>query len=186
YSSSYGGTGTYMAGSYTPGSYAGNSRMYTYYAAQREYERLQRDATAEARYYPKAVKDAIGDQWAYEKQGVLGPNPKAVVQNQPEQLVRALAVTDEQDAATGEARNQILMATIAAESKGAKGPSAFLPPQVLDEVRFSGSPAADALNYLRQASNLPFPAAFGDPKLKDARDELERDFTLAAAPLLAA
>ena len=30
-------------------------------------------------------------------------------------------------------------------------------------MRFAGSPAADLLNFARQAGSLPFPAAFDDP-----------------------
>jgi hypothetical protein len=152
-------------------------------AAQREFEKAQRDASVAAlKNTPDAAKDAIYDQWAYEKLGVLGL-PSLKDENKPEMLVKALGVTDEKDVASGDMLNHILVAIVAAESKGAKGPSAFLPPQLLDEVRFTGSPAADAFNLIRQASKLPFPDAFDDPKLKEIRNQLERDFAAAAAPL---
>lgn len=153
-------------------------------ASQREFERAQREATVAAiRKTPQAVKDAIYEQWAYEKLGVFGLPALKGDENQPELLVRALNVTEEQEVASGELLNHILVAIVAATNKGAKGPSAFLPPHLLAEVRFAEGPTADAVNLLRLAGKLPFPPAFDDPKLKDVREALERDFAAAAVPL---
>jgi hypothetical protein len=153
-------------------------------AAQREFEKAQRQATAEAKYRktPEAVRDAIYDQWAYEKLGVLG---LASLQGgeRPDELAKALAAVDEREVSSGVALNHVLVAVVAAEAKGAKGPSAFLPPQVLDDIRFSGPPAAEALNFIRLTGDLPFPAAFANPKLKATREALERDLAAVAGPL---
>jgi len=157
--------------------------------AQRELQRAQLEYTAaRLRKDPESVKDAIFEQWAYEKLGVFSlgslAGPKADM-NQPQELAKALAVSDESEVTSGDALNHILVAVIAAEATGAKGPSGFLPPALLDEVRFAGSSAAEAINLLRQAGKLPFPAAFDDPKLKNTRAEIEKDFAAAAAPLRA-
>ena len=78
---------------------------------------------------PEPAKDAIYDQWAYEKLGVMGL-PSLKDGDKPELLDKALAQTDEHELASGDALNHILVAIVAAENKGAKGPSAFLPPQL--------------------------------------------------------
>lgn len=84
---------------------------------------------------------------------------------------------------SGQALNQILAAVVTAESKGAKGPSAFLTPQLISEVRFAGPPAAAAVNFLMTGAKLNFPAGLDDHRLKDAREELDRDFATVAAVL---
>lgn len=153
--------------------------------AQREMERAQRSATT-ARIFPGANggKNAVDEEWNYEKFGAVGiPGGLKAVTDHPDALVKALSITDEQDLISGEALNQILVALNAAESKGAKGPSAFLPPQLLAEVRFTGPPAADAVNFLLQGGKLMFPVAFDDPRLKEVREELEKDFIAVATPL---
>jgi hypothetical protein len=167
-------SGSAAAPGYISGGSGGNA---AFLAAQKELEREQREAAAaRIRSNPQAARDLIYDQWAYEKLGVMGLPSLKGGKEQPEQLVKALGATDEAEVASGEALNHILVAVVAAENKGAKGPSAFLPPQLLDEIRFAGPPTADALNLIRQANNLPLPDAFFDPRLKDARDMLERVF----------
>lgn len=155
-------------------------------AAQREATHALQQAALQggSTARPGAAKDIISDLWVYEKLG-LAPPAAGAAANPSEQLVKAIAAQDEADVASGEALNLVLAAVVTAESKGAKGPSAFLPPPVLKDIRFAGGPAGDALNLLRQAHNLPFPAAFNAPDLRDARDALARDFAAAAAPLLA-
>ncbi|MBA4067749.1 MAG: hypothetical protein C0501_29425 [Isosphaera sp.] len=158
-------------------------------ASQRDMVRLQRDATAARGLATQdTAKNLIYDQWAYERLGQLGGLDGLKPGDQPEELEKALAA-DDAELASGDALNHILVAVVAAEAKGAKAVSAFLPPQVLDQVRFSSRPAdppaADALNLIRQAGRLPFPAAFADPKLAAVKDALEKDFEAAAAPLAA-
>ncbi len=164
--------------------YGGSIQNDAFARAQKELERAQREAgAARLRNNPEGVKDAIYEQWAYEKLGVLGLPALKGGEVKPDELVKALSVTEEADVASGEVLNHILVAIVAVEAKGGKGPSAFLPPQLLSEVRFSGGPAADALNLIRRAGNLPFPTAFADPKLADVRDALEKDFLAVATPL---
>jgi hypothetical protein len=174
-------SGYLSGGSYSGSSYG--SRHYDSAAAQRDFEKAQKEATW-ARNNPDAVKKMIADQGAYEKAGVsvlpAGVAPGAV----PDAFLKALSATDESDVASGEVLNQVLAAVAIAEAKGGKGPSAFLPPQLLDDVRFSGG-LGDLLNLVRQSGRLQFPAAFAGPELRDLRDALDRDLTAAAAPLLA-
>jgi hypothetical protein len=151
--------------------------------AQREMDRAQRDAGDRARAGAVAAKNAIDEEWNYEKGALALPGGLKAVTDRPDELVRALAVADEYELVSGQALNQILAAVVAAEGKGAKGPSAFLTPQLISEVRFTGPPAADAVNFLITGSKLNFPAAFDDPRLKDAREELDRDFATVAAVL---
>jgi hypothetical protein len=151
--------------------------------AQRELEKAQRQATtARLELGRSSAKKVIDDEAAYEKFGLNGgPVVLKGVSNDPEALIKALTVTDESALLSGEALNQILAAVIAAEAKGAKGPSAFIHPQVITEVRFTGSGAAEAINLL--VGKLRFPVAFDDPRLRDVRDEISKDFNVVATPL---
>jgi len=132
---------------------------------------------------PKAVKDAISDLWAYE---ILGKMPAGAggAKAPAAALTRAVRTTTEMEVSSGETLNQILAAVIAAEGKGAKGGSAYLPPQILSDIRFAG-PVGETLNLLRQSPRLPFPAAFDAAELRGSREAIERDFSAVAAPLLA-
>ena len=92
YSSSYGpswnpGGAAVTSGYLSGGSYSSNA----FVNAQREFEKAQHEATYAATYRktPEAVRDAIYDQWAYEKLGVLGLPSLLGGQEQPEELVRA-------------------------------------------------------------------------------------------------
>ena len=107
----------------------------------------------------------------------------AASKDNTEALMTALHARTETEVASGEALNHILAAIVAAEAKGGKGVSAFLPPQVLGEVRFAGK-TGEVLNLLRQAGHLPFPAAFETPELRPMRDAIERDISALAAPML--
>jgi hypothetical protein len=151
-------------------------------AVQRDFAKAQKDA-AELWGNPEAVKRMISDQWAYEKIG-LAPAVPGAGKAPADALAASLRATTEEEVASGEALNHILAAIVTAEAKGAKGVSAFLPPQVLDEVRFAG-PAGETLNLLRQSGRLPFPAVFDDPALQGVRAAVERDFAAAATPIVA-
>jgi len=100
-------------------------------------------------------------------------------------LPKALGPVDPAAVNSGEALNDLLKEIVRAQAKGAKGPSAYVPTLVLDDVRFAGSPAADLLNLARQADNLEFPAAFDSPALAGLRTDLAKDFAAAAAPVRA-
>ena len=152
-------------------------------AAQRDIARAQRAASYETS--PTAARTAIYDQWAYEKLGVGGLTGLKPGQDVPAGLAAALAGANERDVVSGEALNHILVAVVAAEGKGGKGQAAFLPPDLLAEVRFSGSPTSDTLNLLRRAGKLEVPSGFDVPAMADSRAVLEQAFAAAVAPVLA-
>jgi hypothetical protein len=146
----------------------------------------QQAATAvQVRKNQERAKDLIDAQWAYEKLGVTGAPAVQAARDLQEDLQKALAAKDESELATGDALNRILVAIVIAENKGAKAVSAFLPPQVLDEVRFTGGLNADLLNVVRLTGKLPFPAGFPGPTLQDLGTALEADFAAAMVPLRA-
>jgi hypothetical protein len=150
--------------------------------AQRTFEAAQRQAAA-MRNQPANAKTAIYDQWAYEKLGALGL-PGLAKGEQPEALEKALAGADESSVASGVALNHITVAIVALEGKGARGASAFLAPNLLSEVRFGGSPTADALNVIRSSGKLEIPAPFDTEPLRAHSGPLERDFAALTAPVL--
>jgi hypothetical protein len=101
----------------------------------------------------------------------------------PKHIAAAIAAQDATVIGGGDPLNAILREVQRFESKGAKGPSAFVPPLQLDDVRFAGSPAADLLNLARQGGTLNLPAVFDDAALAAVRKDLERDFVAVAAAL---
>lgn len=166
--SSYSG---YMTGSVRPND-----------TTSRDFARAQQQA-ALARTNPVVARNAIYDQWAYEKLGVVGLPAIKPGDAAPAALIKALAGASEADIASGESLNHIVVGIVAAEKKG-KADSAFLPPNLLAPIRFSGPPAADAINLLRQVGSLKFPAAFDDDAFAELRPVLEKDIAAAAAPVL--
>jgi hypothetical protein len=94
-------------------------------------------------------------------------------------LQAAPAPADATAIISGAALNRVLTA-IAAADRGDKVNSAFLPPSLLQEVRFSGE-TGDALNLIRSAGHLPFPAVFNDGTLQAVKLRIEKDFAAAAA-----
>lgn len=90
----------------------------------------------------------------------------------------ALAPADAKAIASGVALNRLVKEIALAESKGAKGPSAYVPPLLIKDVRFAGSPAADLLNFVRQGAAPP--PAFDAPALAAPRTELAKDFAAVA------
>ncbi len=114
------------------------------------------------------------------KAGVVGKIDGGAI---PEAIGKALAPADRARVLSGEALNELLAEIVKAEPKGGNRPSAFVPALLLDEVRFGGSDAADALNLTRRAGNLEFPTLFDDATLKDLRVALDKDFTAVATPV---
>jgi hypothetical protein len=169
----------YLYGGYGGSSSGGYASLDPY---QQNYYRAQKAAGL---YSSEGAKSQIYDQRAYEAQSggagaARNPGPDLEV------LQKALAASTEAEVASGDALNHILAAIQSREPKGGKPvPSAYLPPNLMAEVRFGGSPAGDALNLLRSANRLQFPAAFETEALKGTRDALQRDFTAVATPLLA-
>lgn len=166
------------------GYFTGGSSGYSYSSGlQQDINAAQQAAAKMLRKNQDEAKELIDAQWAYERLGVTGQNAVKGAKIQAEELQKALAVKDESEVASGDALNRILVAIVTAEGKGAKGVSAFLPPQLLDEIRFSGGPAADLLNMAHQSGKLPFPPGFPGPTLEPLQTALQADFTAAVAPL---
>jgi hypothetical protein len=129
------------------------------------------------------ARTAIYDQWAYERLGVNGLTGVKPGEAAPDALIKALSNATEEEIASGEALNHIVVGIVAAEKKS-KAESAFLPPNLLAEVRFAGSPAADAINVLRKANAVEFPEVFEGPALAKLKPELEKDLAGLAAPVM--
>jgi hypothetical protein len=166
---SYGQYGSYMTG----GSVQGNDIIL---AAQREVAKAQREA----------ARDQIGSAWRYETGGGAVAAALPVVDPAAEALRKALTANDPATIASGDALNTILAEIVKAEAKNNKSvPSAYIPPLLLADVRFAGSPAADLLTYARLAGSLPYPAAFDDPALAPLRDDFDKAFTEATTPVKA-
>jgi hypothetical protein len=161
---------------------SGSTGRYYSLSVTPDFEKAQRQA-AELWANPEAVKRMISDQWAYEKIG-LAPSIPAGGKTPADALAVSLRATTEAEIASGEALNHIFAAIVTAEARGAKGASPYVPPQVLDDVRFGGA-AGEALNLLLQSRRLPFPSGFDDPALVGLREAVQRDFAAAAAPVVA-
>ena len=175
-------SGSYSTGSgYLSGGVIQNNVLA---AAQKDLQLAQRNAlSAIGPVTADTARDMIRDVGGYEN----GATPALTLKPTKDDaaaLRKALAVNDEAGVASGESLNAILKAIQIAEARGGKGVSAFLAPQLLDDVRFAGPPAADALNLLRQAGRMPFPPAFDTPELRDLRDELEKNFAAVARGLV--
>jgi hypothetical protein len=102
----------------------------------------------------------------------------AVQQGEPlplDAVRRPPAPVDPAQIASGEALNTLLREIVSAESKGGKGPSAYIPMTLFSSVRFAGSPEADLMNFVRQ-DQLELPAAFDAPALAPAGSNLVKEF----------
>jgi hypothetical protein len=145
-------------------------------SAQRAVMQAQRNSSL------SSARDLITGPSGYETGHAL---PATGPQSPPAALRKALSASSAIEVASGEPLNELLKEIVRVEKKGASGPSAYIPSLLLDDVRFSGSSAADLLNFARLADNLPYPVAFDDPALAPLRDELEKDFTSAAVAVQA-
>lgn len=164
----YGQSGSYMTGS-------PNTRNDYVLAAQRNMAKAQRDATA------NATRTEISGLGNYEK----GLPPPDLGPTLAEEAFRApLAPADLTKVSSGEALNVLLKQIIALEAKGAKGPAPYIPPMLMDDMRFGGTPAGDLLDLVRQAGTLKLPEALEDVALALPRAALEKDFATAAASVL--
>jgi hypothetical protein len=188
YASSY-----YAAGSYNPlyaptySSYmSGGVKNAAVDNAARDFARAQQIQAAAARNARPGARNAIYDQWAYERLETAGlAGLRAAGTDAPGPLAEAMAAADPAAVASGEALNHVLVGVVAAEPKGAKVESAYVSPLILDKVRFGGSPAADAVNLVRQAGRVDYPAAFESGPLADLRPAVDRELAAVAAPVLA-
>jgi len=145
---------------------------------QRDYGRAQYEA-GESRLY--GAGNAIAGQGAYERRAPGLADSKKPQDTRP--LARALAA-DSAEIASGAALNQLLQAAIPLDKKE-KIDSDFLPPNLLANLRFTGNAAADTLSLLHTTGRLEFPASFNEGKLATVKPQIEKEFTAAAAPLLA-
>ncbi len=134
--------------------------------AQRNLERAQRDAALPGARVVEPVNPDRGPMG-----GIPVPGPVPAL---PPELAAAIAATDPALIAAGDPLNAILKEVKRVESAGAKGPSAFVSPLLMDDLRFAGSPTADLLNLARQS--LDFPAIFDDAALAAVRKDLAKDF----------
>lgn len=153
-------------------------------AAARNFGRAQQAAAYNRFKKPPTTRNAIYDQWAYERLGVQGLTAVQPGSDEaPPELLRALSNASEADIASGEALNHIVVGIVAAEKKG-KADSAFLPPNLLAQVRFSGPPTAEAINLLRKVGQITLPSAFDEPGFAELKPALEKDLAAVAAPVL--
>jgi hypothetical protein len=166
-----------------PGYMTGGSSYDSYFGQQGLANAQQAGAQRAPRRDQDEARGLIDAQWAYEKLGVTGLEAIKSAKLQPEELQKALSVRDESEVASGDAMNRILVAIVVAEGKGAKGAGAFLPPQLLDDIRFTGGSKADLLNLVRQSGTIPFPPNFPGPSLAELQTQLEADFAAAINPL---
>ncbi|MBX9582100.1 MAG: hypothetical protein K2X87_17480 [Gemmataceae bacterium] len=153
--------------------------------AAKDFARAQQMQAAAARNARPGARNAIYDQWAYERLDAAGLAGLRAGGEAPAALAEAMAAPDPAAVASGDALNHVLVGVVAAEPKGARVESAYVSPLILDKVRFGGSPAADAINLLRQAGRVPFPEAFESGPLADLRPAVDRELAAAAAPALA-
>lgn len=158
-----------QSGAYMSGQTSGQSNLA--YQMQQDLSRAQR-----------AVASAGGSGAVGEKPVVAGVIEPV---GAPGVGGKVLAPADRAKVLSGEALNDLLREIAKAETKVGARASAYLPVSLLDEVRFGGPDAADAVNLARRAGSLNFPVAFNDPALKDLRAALDRDFTAVAVALQA-
>lgn len=168
---SYGQTGSYMTG-------ASHVKPNYVVAAQRNLARAQREAAPSS-----AAKSEISDQWNYERgTSSAKSEPPPVL---PEPIRVALAPADPAQITSGEALNTLLKEISALEAKGARGPSGYIHPLLLENIVFAGGPAADLVNLARLGGRLQFPPLFDEPALAELVAAVEQDFAAASAAVLA-
>ncbi len=171
-----GGNSGYMSGG------AGNSQLFN---AQTALGRAQQQSSTNNQYSTGA-RAAIAEQWDFEKgnrpaNAPAAPGPGSGL---PQDLIAALEAQDDDKLMSGEYLNRIGMAIGDAEKRGGRGPTPQFGPQLLEEIRFAGSPAADAFMVIRRAGNLEFPSAFASiPALTALQPALEQDIVAVASPV---
>lgn len=185
YGGSYGQfIGKYVAGEYAwqylQGAYGSGGSGGSYSALDPYQQQLYRAQQAAGAYSSGSGRSSVADIGSYETS-----TPPGALKNapQPEVLRKALAASTEAEVASGEATSHVLNAILAAEARQRpRGiPSAYLAPNLMERVRFGGSPGADALNLLRTANTTELPAAFQTEPLRGIGEALKRDFTAVAA-----
>ncbi|MCS7021236.1 MAG: hypothetical protein NZU63_05350 [Gemmataceae bacterium] len=152
-------------------------------ATQRAFQTAQA-AAARLLNNPDAAQRVITAQAEYEKAAVVPSRPGLPSPPAAEALVKALSPPDEGDIISGQALNLLIQAVRTIDLRAAQPAAAFLPPQLLQELRFA-TPKGELLNLARQAKRLPFPEVLNQESLRPIREALERDLAAVALPLLA-
>jgi hypothetical protein len=151
-------------------------------ATQRAFQSAQATA-ARLRDDPEAAQRIIAAQANYEK-AALPSRPGLPPPPPPQALLQALTPEEDQFITSGQALNTLLQALPTIDTRAAEPASAFLPPHLLQELRFA-TPKGELLNLARLSGRLPFPEAFQHESLRPLQETLERDFAAVALPLLA-
>lgn len=166
-----------QGGSYISG---GSARPNLALEAQRDLARAQRAMGLPGAYGSSSSGSASGSAGSTS---VVPAAPTIAGSEMPEGFEKALAPAERARVLSGASLNELLAAIVKAEPKGGERASAFVSPLQLEEVRFGGSDAADALNLALRP--LDFPVAFDEPALKDLRLQVARDFAPIATALQA-
>ena len=143
--------------------------------ARRNLERAQREAAAPG---VSASRAGVG---RYEKPPAAPePPPGPPEFALPDAIRGAVASADPERINSGEALNALLKEISSLEAKELRGPSAYISPLQVDDVRFGGSPAADLFTLTRLGASRMIPPAFDGADLAGPRVELARDFEAVA------
>ncbi|MBA2225049.1 hypothetical protein [Thermogemmata fonticola] len=167
----------------TPSGYmSGSASSAAALATQRAFQAAQAEALR-VRDDPEAAQRIIAAQASYEK---AAPSPRPGLPPPPpaQALIQALTPEDDQLITSGQALNTLLQALPTIDTRAAEPANAFLPPQLLQEIRFA-TPKGELLNLARLSGRLPFPEVFEQEPLRPLKETLERDFAAVALPLLA-
>lgn len=164
----------YLSGSAHSASALATQRAFA--AAQAEAQRLLQD--------PNSAQKIISAQTNYEKGATVATHRGLPPLPSSDALARALNAEDETHIVSGEALNTLLQSLQSIDMRAAQAAAAFLPPQLLQELRFA-TPKGELLNLARLAGRLPVPEAFEQEALRPSREALERHFAAVALPLLA-
>jgi hypothetical protein len=141
----------------------------------KELARGQRDAELDRKRADAMARPQIAGAWEYENGVAAKKLPEIKGGTSPEAQEAALHEADPAAIAAGDPLNHLLYAVVAADTRNAKLPSLYLRPDLLSQIRFGGSPAADALNLLR-SGRVQFPAAFDEPGMVGTREAIEKEF----------
>ena len=109
-------------------------------------------------------------------------NPNELFDGLPTAFKSAVVTTTPADIVNGKALNEILIATIDLEKRGAKANGSFLSPEITAHIRFAGTANADLANWVR-AGEIDFPAAFRTDDYSIPRAWLKHDFGVVVANL---
>jgi hypothetical protein len=116
-------------------------------------------------------KKTVFEAWA----GDRGAKAEELLKTKPEALVKALKSPTAEDIVSGKASNVVVANLKEFDGKSPRTNPAFLPPEVMDQIRFAGYPAADALNTIR-AGRISFPAVLQSVTFEKTRNLICHDY----------